>query len=253
MAASIVVKWRLALEALVAFLVLGALKVLVHALGFEYLEINSLFSSVIGGAVFVFGLILAGTLADYKESERIPADIAALCGSIVEDGRYCAEQYPEFDLATLKARVLALLKAFRADLANVSSRSALAALSDLTPSLLEMERTGLPANHVVRLKGEQAAIRRTLMRVYYIQRIEFLPSARNFVTSLVVLILALLLVTVIEPVYLGIALVGFLAYLFVYILRLLALLDTPFRVREKTQDDVSLFLLHEAEAELSAE
>jgi hypothetical protein len=246
-------KWRLALEALVAFLVLGALKVLVHALGFEYLEINSLFSSIIGGAVFVFGLILAGTLADYKEAERIPADFVALCGSIVEDGRYCAEQYPEFDLATLKARVLALLKALRADLADASSRSALTALGNLTPSLLEMEHTGLPANHVVRLKGEQAAIRRTLMRVYYIQRIEFLPSARNFVTSLVVLILALLLVTVIEPVYLGIALVGFLAYLFVYILRLLALLDTPFRVRERTQDDVSLFLLHEMEAELSAE
>jgi hypothetical protein len=250
MVASVLVRWRLAFEAVAAFILVGGLKVLVHALGFEYLEINSLFSSVIGGAVFVFGLILAGTLADYKESERIPAEIAAVCGSIIEDGRYCAEQFPAFDLATLRGRVLALLEAFRADLADSSSRAALAALSDLTSSLLEMERIGVPANHVVRLKGEQAAIRRTLMRVYYIQRIEFLPSARNFVTSLVVLILALLLVTVIEPVYLGIALVGFLAYLFVYILRLLALLDTPFRVREKTQDDVSLFLLHEAERDL---
>lgn len=245
------VRWRLAFEAVVAFIALGALKILAHEAGIEVLELNSLFSSVIGGAVFVFGLILAGTLADFKESERIPAEFASLCASILEDGRYCAEQFPAFDLARLRATVRTLLSALRADLADTSSRSALVALSELTPSLIEMERIGLPANHVVRLKGEQSAIRRILMRIYYIQRIDFLPSARNFVRSLVALILVMLLVTAIEPVYLGVALVGFIAYLFTYILRLLQTLDTPFRVRERTQDDVSLFLIGEMEDELA--
>lgn len=245
------VRWRLALESFAALVVLGAAKAAMHALGWEYLELNTLFSSAIGGAVFVFGLILAGTLADYKESERIPAEIAAVAASIAEDGSYCKQQFPGFDEAGLKARVLALLQAFRSDLGTPGARTALDALRALTPSFIEMERVGLPANHVVRLKGEQAAIRRTLLRVYYIQKIDFLPSAYNFVRTLVVLIVGLLLLTVIEPVSLGIALVGFIAYLFTYILRLLKTLDTPFRVHEKTQDDVSLFLVHELEARLA--
>lgn len=244
-------RWRLALEALVALIVLGALKALTHELGWEPLELNTLFSSVIGGAVFVFGLILAGTLADFKESERIPAEIAAVTESIAEDARYCSEQFPAFDAATLRARLRNLLVAFRADLADPEARTALAALSELTPSLAEMERLGLPANHVVRLKGEQAAIRRSLLRVYYIQRINFLPSAHNFVRSLVGLIITLLLFTSIEPGWCGVALVGFIGYLFTYILRLLTTLDMPFRVHERTQDDVSLFLINELEQRLA--
>jgi hypothetical protein len=246
------VRWRLALQALVAFVVFGALKYAVCSAGLEILgPPNTLFSSVIGGAIFVFGLILAGTLSDYKESERIPSEVATLVGSIAEDGRYCAEQFPGFDEAALRARLAALLAAIRADLGTPGSRSALEALSGITPSLLEMERVGLPANHVVRLKGEQAGIRRLLMRVYYIQRIDFLPSAHNFVRSLVVLILALLLFSTVEPPLLGVALVAFIAYLFVYILRLLKTLDTPFRVHERTHDDVSLFLIEEMEEKLA--
>lgn len=245
------VRWRLALEAFAALVLLGVLKSATHALGWEPLELNTLFSSVIGGAVFVFGLILAGTLADFKESERIPAEIAALTESIAEDAAYCASQFPEFDAATLRARLRALLAAFRHDLGETESRSALEALSALSPSFMEMERVGLPANHVVRLKGEQAAIRRTLLRVYYIQRIRFLPSAYNFVLSLVVLIIGLLLFTAVEPAWCGVALIGFIGYLFTYILLLLKTLDTPFRVNERTQDDVSLFLVNELDARLA--
>jgi hypothetical protein len=245
------VRWRLALQALAALVVLGAAKAATHSFGLEPLELNSLFTSVIGGAVFVFGLILAGTLADYKESERIPAEMAAVVASIAEDGRYCAEQFPAFDEPALRSRLRALLAAFRADLGQPGARSALAALAQLTPSFIEMERVGLPANHVVRLKGEQATIRRTLLRVYYIQKIDFLPSAHNFVRSLVALIIGLLLFTSIEPPALGIALVGFIGYLFTYILRLLKTLDTPFRVHEKTHDDVSLFLISELEERLA--
>jgi hypothetical protein len=244
------VRWRLALDAIIALVALGAAKAATHALGLEPLELNSLFTSVIGGAVFVFGLILAGTLADYKEAERIPAEVAAVTASIAEDGRYCAEQFPAFDDTALRSRLRALLAAFRADLGQPGERTALAALGELTPIFLEMERAGLAATYVSRLKGEQAALRRTLMRVYYIQKIDFLPSAHNFVRSLVVLILALLLFTAIEPAALGVALVGFIGYLFTYILRLLKTLDTPFRVHERTHDDVSLFLVAELEERL---
>ena len=118
------VRWRLALQALVAFVVFGALKYAVCSADLEFLGApNTLFSSVIGGAIFVFGLILAGTLSDYKESERIPSEVATLVGSLAEDGHYCNEQFPGFDEAALRARLVALLAAIRTDLGTPDRKS----------------------------------------------------------------------------------------------------------------------------------
>ena len=56
-----------------------------------------------------------------------------------------------------------------------------------------MERLGIPANFIVRLKTEEGIIRKSLLRLYYIQRIDFLPSSFILMESIVVLVLALLL------------------------------------------------------------
>ncbi|MRS12043.1 MAG: hypothetical protein EG823_03105 [Actinobacteria bacterium] len=64
-------------------------------------------------------------------------------------------------------------------------------------------------------------------------------------------VLSLLLLTVIEPASLGVVMVGFIAYLLTYILRLLKTLDTPFRVHEHAQDGVSLFLAGDLEQRLA--
>ena len=40
-----------------------------------------------------------------------------------------------------------------------------------------MDRIGVPATYTSRLRGEQGALRRSVLRVYHVQRTEFLPSA----------------------------------------------------------------------------
>jgi hypothetical protein len=95
-------------------------------------------------------------------------------------------------------------------------------------------------------------LRWLFLRLCYVQWINFLPSAYILVQTIVVLIVALPVFTKIEPVFDSIVILVFLTYLFVYILKLLQTLDRPFREDEKTMDDVSLFLLHELEAELKA-
>jgi hypothetical protein len=246
-------RWRVMFETLGVVVVVVVAKYASHYLGIEFVEVNTLMSSIIGGAIFLFGLILAGTLTDFKESERMPSEMVAACASIAEDGRHCRSLYPDYDLPRLLTGVRAVLAAIRTDLMDRDSRTALGAIDAMTPSFAEMEALGLPANYIVRLKGEQGVLRRAMQRIYYIQRIDFLPSAYNFVRSLVVLIILILLVTLLEPFVQGLLLVGFITYLLVYILRLLHQLDQPFRVRETTRDDVSLFQMHELEARLDAE
>ena len=66
-------------------------------------------------------------------------------------------------------------------------------LGKLTPVLGRLESMGMAANFVVRLRGNLDAIRRGLLRIYTIQRVEFVPSVHVLVQTLVFSIIALLL------------------------------------------------------------
>lgn len=237
--------WRSAIIAAVAAAVLVGLKLLVHYTDLEFVELNALFTSIIAGGIFLFGVILAGTMSDYKEGERIPAEVVSACESIYEDGLYVSHTREGFDLDGLRATLIGVVDGFMVDASDVDSRKALAALGGLEGSFVRMEELGVPPNYIVRLKSEEASMRKAFLRMYYIQKTGFLPSAYFFVVSLVVLILGLLVFVKVEPLYSSIIITVFLTYLFVYILGLLRILDRPFRQGEHTRDDVSLFLLHE--------
>ena len=82
--------------------------------------------------------------------------------------------------------------------------------------------------------------------MYHIQREAFLPSAKAMITSLVVIILVMLMFTDMGGHVESLVTLGFLAFFFVYLLRILNVIDKPFKVgKERTDDDVSLFLLTE--------
>ena len=82
-----------------------------------------------------------------------------------------------------------------------------------------------------------------VLRVYHVQRTEFLPSAYLLIQSIVVIIITALAFTEIEPTYEAVIILAFISFFFVALLRLLRIMDRPFHVEEHTQDDVSLFLL----------
>lgn len=114
-----------------------------------------------------------------------------------------------------------------------------------------MERLDAPPNYIVRLRTEQGIVRRSLLRIYHMQRTAFLPSAYVLIQSIVGLIIAALLFTELQPLYQSIVVLIFISYFFIYLVRLLGILDTPFRVTEHTMDDVSLFLFTELDHRLA--
>ncbi len=228
-------------------------KLLVREFSGEFIALSSIYTSVVGGGIFVIGLIVAGTLSDYKESDRVPAEISAALENIYRDCAAINETLPQFDLETLRERLLGIVYAFRADLSSTDGRSCLAAIEELSPSFVELERLEVPANYIVRLRGEQGAIRKSVLRVYHVQRTEFLPSAYVLITTIVALIIAVALFTDIGPLDDSLPIVAFLSFFFIYLVRLLKALDTPFRIDERTMDDVSLFLLKEFAQRASAD
>jgi len=244
-------RWRIAIQTLPVVIILVIIKAAISYFDLDFITVSPLFTSMVAGGIFLFSLILAGTLSDYKESERLPAEFAASCDSIYQEALCCLQTHSSFNINAIRKTLRDVLRGIKEDVGAVESRSALQALERLSESTTEMERLGVTPTFIVRIKNEQAAIRKGLMRFYYIQRINFLPSAYLLVQTVIFLIIVLLMFSRIEPFWDSIVIVFFLTYLFIYIIRLLQIMERPFQKEGLTRDDVSLFLLEECQRRIS--
>jgi hypothetical protein len=238
--------YRLILDTAIVVAVLVAIRVALWFVGIEGMSPGPLVASIVAGGVFVMGLMIAGTLSDYRDAERAPADLAAGLYAILRECESMHSVWTKPALPDLRRRLVAIVAALRSDINAGNSRTCQAAIEDLSQSFLEMENTDVPANYIVRMRQEQAGLRKSLLRVYHIQREEFLPSAYVMIMSVVAIILALLMITDFDGLGQSLVTLAFLSFFFIYLLRLLNVISSPFKVgQERTDDDVSLFLLHE--------
>jgi len=228
------------------------LKYILHYFGVEFIEQTSLHNSVVSSAIFVLGFVLSATIADYKESERIPAEFAANIEDIYNDAKETKKAYPNFDIDHLRKSLLDIVKIFREG-TRINRHSARQEIADLQSCFAEMERAGVPPNFIVKLKTQQTLLLRHLFRVNYIQRIQFIPSAFFLIKAIVILIIGLLLLTNIDPFYGGLCIIGAITFILVYMLILIHHISVPFRPKGNSKDDISLFLLREVKAYLESE
>lgn len=220
--------------------------------GLELVQQTSLHNSMISSVIFVIGFVLSATIADYKESERIPAEFASTVENMYEDAKEIQQTYKKFDLGLFRKNLIDVLAAFREG-TRVNRKGARREIAELNKTFGEMERAGVPANFIVKLKQQQAILLKHMYRVNYIQKIKFIPSAFVLVRAIVVLSIATLLFTNVDPFYGGLALTGTITFIMVYILALVQVVSVPFHEQGKTQDDVSLFLIRETKQYLQKE
>jgi len=240
------VNYRVPFEAVVIVVALVLIRWVLWAAGIEGMTISPLASSIVAGGVFVMGLVVAGTLGDFKDAERAPTDLAAGLYSILRETESMSATWGKPDMPTLRDRLIAVVGALRSDINAGNTRTCQAAIEDLSASFLELEDTDVPANYVVRLRQEQAGLRKAILRIYHLQREEFLPSAKAMIVSIVLVILAVLMFTDMGGLVESLVTLAFLSFFFLALLRLLNVIDKPFKVgHERTDDDVSLFLLNE--------
>lgn len=247
-------KFRLFFTVAAVVLALGCVKAAVHYYGLEILELNSLLTSGIGGAIFIIGFLLSSVLSDYKEAERIPADIRTSIEAIYGDLKSFASSNADFDLEECREILLATIDKLRVGLGHARDHKdippVLAEIGRLTPILGRLESMGMTANFVVRLRTTQDVLRRSMLRIYQIQRVEFVPSVHVLVQTLVFSIVAMMLFLKTEGDPASAIMFGFISYMFVYALYLVRLLEQPFAKGHGSVDDVSFFLLDELEADL---
>ncbi|HEY2481573.1 MAG TPA: hypothetical protein VGI30_05180 [Caulobacteraceae bacterium] len=254
---SIAKRFHLFLRVLPVLIVLVLIKAGVHALGYEFMPLDALVPSLIAGAIFLIGFLLSQVLGDYREAERMPAEIRTALEAIHDDVLNFSLSEPAVDMAAFRTTLVNIVEAFDEGLGLKAAHSDLAAavarVDELSPLFTRLEQLNLSDRFIVRLKTEQDTLRRSIFRVAYIQKMEFAPSVHVLVQTLVVAILFVLLFLRTTGAWESTLILVFVGYMFIYSLMLIAHLDQPFREGEGTVDDVSLFQLREFLAKIASE
>lgn len=247
-------KLRLLLTVLLVVLALSAIKFAIHITGLEFLTLSPLVTSAIGGSIFVLGFLLTGVLADYKEAERLPGEIRVALEAMHDDVTRFYQRTGKHDPVPTRQALIRIVETLRHCLSgnNDELKPVLAEVDDLSVIIDEAEEAGMAANMVVRLKNTQDSLRRSLYRIYHVQATQFVPSVHILVQSLVGAILFLLLFLITDGLFQSALFFGFIAYIYVYAVYLIEMLEQPFRKGHGSMDDVSLFLLYEFADKLRA-
>lgn len=237
--------YKILRESIVLVLLIVLVKVVLSHFGWEFISTSALLTSIISGSIFVLGFILSGTYRDYKESEYVPVSVVTAVESIHNDALLFKKEYgKKFDFQELNKILIDILTLFRKDLLNHTKKSYFKA-NELMLVYDKLEKLGVPANYIVKLKTDQNTILRGILRVNYIQRIRPIPSAFVLVQSIVVSLIIILVFTKMDSIVNELMAIGVITFIFIYLLKLIRVLETPFHPEGATMDDISLFHVKE--------
>jgi predicted membrane chloride channel (bestrophin family) len=241
-------KWKLAIWTVPFVLAIILFKSLIHFLGYEFLSLNSLFTAVISANVFLVGFLISGTLVDYKESEKIPGDIATSLEAMADEGFIIFKNKKTEE----SKRYLNHLLDFSNSLINwfykkEKTNVLMEKLFIFNDFFLVFE-SQTQANFIVRLKQEQNALRKMINRVHAIRETSFLSTGYAIVEILTFLLIFGFIFIKVDPFYESIFFVAFVSFMLIYMIFFIKDLDNPFGYSQEDNmvEEVSLKLVLDA-------
>jgi hypothetical protein len=241
-------KWSIALRILPLIILVTALKFGSHKFGFEVMELNALFSSLVAGTIFLIGFLISGVLTDYKESEKLPSELAAVLRNLYDDtltihkgkNSVAAKEFIVFQQDFIGSVKDWFYK-------KVKIKVALDKLSSMNEYFIALDKEGIQANYIIKMKNEQNNIRKMIMRIDTIRDTEFVGSAYAIVEAMGILTVFGLLIIRIEPFYASLFLTLLITFLISYMFHLIKDLDNPFdyATRGETGTEISLKPIHD--------
>lgn len=234
-------RFRLLLNVTMIVAALVLLKLLVHYLQWDIITINPLFSGVVAANVFLMGFLLNGVLSDFKESERLPGELAVSLENLAQEIRGMGLVNKETPVAGAIKATMELgehtLKWFHKKTRTVYL---IACINDLTDQFALIEPHS-QATLVSRLKQEQSNLRRLITRAHTIRETSFIESGYLLAYVITFSLCAGLIFAKISSLHESVFYVTIIAYFLIFLLILIRDLDNPFEYYNPLSgEDVSL-------------
>ena len=245
-------KWHLTLHVLPFVAAIVSAKYIVNHYGFEVLSLSPLVGAIISANVFLVGFLISGVLSDYKESERLPGELACSLEALADEGSIVSTHTKSPVAADMEkyvyTLVLSVLDWFHKKERTVSLLNKVTALN---AHFLAFEPL-TQANFIVRMKQEQNNIRKIITRIHTIREADFNQAGYAIAEIISSMLCIGLIFTRIDPYYESVFFVAFVSFILIYMVKLIKNLDNPFSHYEDYNmvDNVSLKALYNLEARL---
>jgi hypothetical protein len=245
-------KYGLILKALGITFVLLIFRLIFDYLKLDILPVSNLISAFISGAVFTIAIIYSGTLIDYKESEKIPGDIATAIRTFYSDLELVRVSDKTL-VSHMQEKTAALLRCINANFRNNdwNLEEMDKAIDTINADISKLVDLNLPPNFVIKLKTEMTTIDRISHRIKTIADTSFIPAAYAIAELAGAGVILLLFFVKLDPYYEGLVIFTVLCMLMTALLMLIKDMDNPFEVGKNSFADIDLFLLWDLEKKLN--
>lgn len=193
------------------------------------------------GAFFVFGLLLAATMSDFKESEKIPGEVASNLEAI-KDWIYLALRAPrtgtteickeELNKTKLRSELLTITDGIIAWIYSKEKDSNVIfpLIRKSNEIAYYFAERGVDKEAIKGIQENTNAMRKQLTRAYSISRNNFIKPAYTLLRSIVIIVMILLLVTKFKTNAADYFVTSAITFLFSYLYLLISGLDDPFDI-----------------------
>ncbi|MFI5251136.1 MAG: hypothetical protein ACHQQQ_01785 [Bacteroidota bacterium] len=192
----------------------------------------------------MIGFILAGVMTDYKESEKIPGEILTSLQTIWLETSLIHKKNPPAAMS-LRKKVVEFTAILQTDfLVRREERTAFQLLDSFSEEF-ELLYDTLPPPFLVRLKNEQAALRKLLVRIKVIRDTHFSHNVYFVIKSTAAGFVTGLLLLKMEPFAEGIFFLCLYVYMLVSVIILIRDMDDPFEYSDNIEkiDEIDFKIL----------
>ena len=227
------IKWKLMITTLPYVIGVLFLKYLVSdVLGYQGIIEFSDVALVLTGGIFLIGFMLAGTMADYKESEKLPGDLSCTLESIEDTVVVIVQNYPELRSGNLK-KSFHILSASIYDwlYKKIEIEQVYMNMNNLIQETAGVEKAGV-GGFASRIIGEVSSLRRVITRIHVISTTDFLAPGYALLETLIACVVSILFIAKFKSTLAEVVIVTFVTLIYVYMYRLIRDIDDPFEYEE---------------------
>jgi predicted membrane chloride channel (bestrophin family) len=226
-------------------LAIGLAKLVAHQLGWEWMRPNPLVTSLVASTVFLMGFLLNGVLGDFKESEKLPGEIATSLETLGLEIQAIPSHNPVAQVGHHLEAVAELGDSILEWLLNrIPTAELLRRYQQTHGQVVQASvKLGIPPLQA-RLMAETAQVLKLINRVEAIRETSFITLVYWLATAGIVLLSGSLIFTVTDVLQESIFFILVIAFLLIFLLRLIADIDNPFgHADANSAEDVSIDLL----------
>ena len=224
------IKWKLFLTSLPVVLIITAVKICItEVIGLKGLMELSEIGYILTAGIFLIGFMLAGTMSDYKESEKLPGEVATQLETLEEALDAASINGKNFNIKALKQNLAILGEAIYNWLYRViSPKQMFESLEQFNEFINQLDKQEVSPSVTIRLRSETNTLRKALTRIHVVNSTNFLATGYAMLEIILVTIVSLLMITTFKSLVAEGIIVFFVSLVYIYMYRLIKDIDAPF-------------------------